>query len=359
MANWLIYGAAGYTGALIAQEAVKQGLQPILAGRGDNVRALADRLGLSARIFDLHDLQATEAGLAGVTLVLNCAGPFSATARSMIAACLARGVHYLDITGEIPVFEYAASQHAVARLRSVILCPGVGFDVVPTDCVAATLKAALPDATELALGFDSRSALSPGTAKTAVEGLAEGGWIRQGGQLTPVPLAYRVRTIDFGFGPKTAMTIPWGDVSTAWHSTGIPDIACYLASPPGFITTTRRLNRLRGLLRLKLVQRLLKWHVARTVHGPSEAKRASQTTAVWGEARNARGDTCTVRVETANGYSLTVHSALAIVARVMGMTTVEGGFYTPSRLCGPAFVESLPGSGKLVLTRAASESAVP
>ncbi|MBV8657391.1 MAG: saccharopine dehydrogenase NADP-binding domain-containing protein [Burkholderiales bacterium] len=350
MPNWLIYGAAGYTGRLIAMRAAKLGFNPILAGRGENVRALANSLGLQARIFDLNDTAATAAALKDITLVLNCAGPFSATAQPMIAACIGGGVHYLDITGEISVFEHAASLHETAKRRGVVLCPGVGFDVVPTDCVAATLKAAMPDATQLALGFDSRSALSPGTAKTAVEGLAEGGFVRKGGKMTPVPLAYRVRTIDFGFGPKTAMTIPWGDVSTAFHSTGIPDIECYMACPPKFATMTRRMNRLRWLLRMKPVQRLMKWNVNRTVRGPSEAKRASASTAVWGEVRNARGDVCTARIETANGYSLTVDSALAIVNYIAAQAVVEGGYYTPSRLCGPSLVETLPGSGKMVLT---------
>src|SRR3546814_3482070 len=122
-------------------------------------------------------------------LVLHCAGPFSATSAPMIEACLQAKAHYLDITGEISVFEHAQTQDARAKAAGIVVCPGVGFDVIPTDCVAAALKAALPDATHLALGFDSRSGFSPGTAKTSVEGLAQGGKVRENGHIRAVPLA--------------------------------------------------------------------------------------------------------------------------------------------------------------------------
>jgi short subunit dehydrogenase-like uncharacterized protein len=200
---------------LIAREAAGRGLKPTLAGRtAAKVEQLATTLGLQARVFDLGNAVATARSVEGMGLVLHCAGPFSATAAPMMAACLATHAHYLDITGEISVFEHARTLDAAARAAGIVICPGVGFDVIPTDCIAAALKAALPDATHLALGFDSRSGFSPGTAKTSVEGLAQGGKVRQDGRIMSVPLAYKTRRIDFGDGEKLAMTIPWGDVST-------------------------------------------------------------------------------------------------------------------------------------------------
>ena len=173
---WMIYGANGYTGELIAREAAGRDLKPVLAGRtAAKVEPLAASLGLQARVFDLGDAAATSKSVEGMVLVLHCAGPFSATAAPMMAACLATHAHYLDITGEISVFEHARTLDAAARAAGIVICSGVGFDVIPTDCVAAALKAVLPDATHLALGFDSRSGFSPGTAKTSVEGLAHGG----------------------------------------------------------------------------------------------------------------------------------------------------------------------------------------
>lgn len=345
--RWMIYGANGYTGELIAREAARRGLTPVLAGRRrESVEAPAHALGLEARAFGLDDAAALAAQIQGHALVLNCAGPFSATAAPMIEACLRERAHYLDITGEIAVFDHAQSLDARARDAGVVLCPGVGFDVIPTDCVAAALKAALPDATHLALGFDSRSGFSPGTAKTSVEGLAQGGKVRRGGKIVTVPLAYAVRRIDFGDGEKDAMTIPWGDVSTAYHTTGIPDIEVFIPGSPRMIASARRANWVRPLLGLAWVQKLIKAHIARTVKGPSEEKREQMPTFVWGEATNARGEKKTARIRTANGYSLTITGSLAVVEHLM-TARATGGAYTPARLVGADLVTRLPGSGPL------------
>lgn len=345
--NFLIYGANGYTGELIAREAVARGLRPTIAGRGAaRIEALGRELGLPIQVFGLDDPQALVKYIAGHSLVLNCAGPFSATAEPMMRACLSAGVHYLDITGEIEVFERAQSLGGHAKAKGVVLCPGVGFDVIPTDCVAAALKAALPDATHLALGFATGSGLSPGTAKTSVEGLAKGGKVRRNGVITTVPLAYKTRSIDFGAGPRSAMTIPWGDVSTAFHSTGIPNIEVFISAPPKLISATRKANWVRPLLGLGLVQSFLKSRIAKSVRGPDETAREKLTTLVWGEVTNARGDVRTARIQTANGYALTVTGSLAMVAHVLEHKP-EGGAYTPSKLAGAGLIERLPGSGTL------------
>lgn len=345
--KWMIYGANGYTGELIARDAVRRGLRPVLAGRSrDKVEALARELGLEARVFGLDDPARLLAQIKGHGLILHCAGPFSATAAPMIEACLRAGAHYLDITGEIAVFEHAQSLNERARAAGSVICPGVGFDVVPTDCVAAALKDALPDATHLALGFDSRSSFSPGTAKTSIEGLAQGGKVRCDGKIVSVPLAYRVRRIDFGAGEKLAMTIPWGDVSTAWHTTGIANIEVFIPGSAGMIRGARLANWIRPLLGLSFVQRLLKARIGKTVTGPDQAKRADQGTYVWGEARNARGESKVARVHTANVYSLTIDAALAVVGYLL-QTRPPGGAYTPARLLGADLVTHLPGSSEI------------
>lgn len=214
--HWMIYGANGYTGRLVAEQAQREGLTPLLGGRNPAaLHALGSQLGLECRVFDLGDPQACREALDQVKVVAHCAGPFSATSTPMIAACRAAGTHYVDITGEIAVFEQAHAGDAEAREAGIVVCPGVGFDVIPTDCLAACLKEALPDAQRLALGFDTGSGLSTGTAKTSVEGLKFGGKIRENGRLRDVPLGYKRRDIDFGRGLRHAVTIPWGDVATA------------------------------------------------------------------------------------------------------------------------------------------------
>ncbi|MBS0395896.1 MAG: saccharopine dehydrogenase NADP-binding domain-containing protein [Proteobacteria bacterium] len=347
--SWLLYGANGYTGELVAREAVRRGLRPVLAGRTRApVEALAAELGLEARVFALEGEASVATALAGARLVLHCAGPFSATAAPMIAGCLAAHAHYLDITGEIEVFERAQSLDAAARAAGVVLCPGVGFDVVPTDCVAACLREALPQATELALGFDGDSIMSRGTARTMVEGLAQGGCVRRDGRLVRVPLGYRARRIDFGAGEKLAMTIPWGDVSTAYHTTGIPNIEAYVPVSPRALAAVRRLRYVRPLLALGPVQGYLKRRIARRPPGPDEAQRAATPTRVWGEARAADGRTVSARLTTANGYSVTVHAALGVVERLLAGDAAPGAT-TPARLMGARYIESLPGSGRIAL----------
>ncbi len=347
---WMIYGANGYSGELIAREAARRGLKPVLAGRSAaKIQSLAATLGLETRVFDLGDAAATAKGVDGMGLVLHCAGPFSVTAKPMITACLAVRAHYLDITGEIAVFEYAQSLDAAARTAGIVLCPGVGFDVIPTDCLAATLKAALPDATHLALGFDSRSGFSPGTAKTAVEGMALGGKVRRDGQIIAVPLAYKTRRIDFGDGEKLAMTIPWGDVSTAFATTGIPNIEVYVPGSEAMVTQARRANWFRWALGFSVVQDFIKRRIDKTVKGPSEHKRDAQSTYVWGEVTNARGETRTGRIKTANGYSVTVAGALAVVEHLLRHNG-PGGATTPAALIGASLITTLPGSGPLVVT---------
>jgi short subunit dehydrogenase-like uncharacterized protein len=348
--QWMIYGANGYTGELIARGAAGRGLKPVLAGRtADKVEQLAASLGLQARVFGLEDPRSLSRCLEGIGLVLHCAGPFSATAAPMMAACLAAPAHYLDITGEISVFEHALALNEAAKTAGIVMCSGVGFDVIPTDCLAAALKAALPDATHLALGFDSRSDFSPGTAKTSIEGLAQGGKVRRDGLIISVPLAYKTRRIDFGNGEKLAMTIPWGDISTAYATTGIPNIEVYIPGSPRMMMRMRRAGRLRWLFGLGVVQRILKRRIAKTVKGPSVAERDAQPTYVWGEVANERGDKRTARIKTANGYSLTMDGALAVVEHLL-TNNVAGGAYTPAKLIGPDLVTRLPGSGPMQIT---------
>ena len=218
-AKWMIYGANGYTGHLIAVEAKRRGLKPVLAGRSaDPIHRLAAELGLPAQIFDLSDIVSSTAALSEIAVVANCAGPFTATSGPMIEACLKSRTHYLDITGEIEVFFAAQRRQEDAKSAGVLICPGVGFDVIPTDCIAAVLKEALPDATHLVLAFDAGGPMSPGTARTMAESLRlgqRGGRVRRNGMIEEVPLAHSWRRVDFEGGAATAIAIAWGDIATA------------------------------------------------------------------------------------------------------------------------------------------------
>lgn len=342
--DWLIYGANGYTGRMMAEEAVRQGLRPILAGRNAGaIEPLAKKLKLPVRAFALDNPTAVRAGLNNIGLVLHCAGPFSATSAPMLAACLDIKAHYLDITGEIDVFAHAHAQHERARKAGVVVLPGAGFDIVPTDCLAAMLKRELPDATSLVLAFDAGGGPSPGTAKTGVEGLGKGGRARINGELQRVPLAWKTRTFERDGNTRFAMTIPWGDVYTAFVSTGIPNIEVYLGVPPVTAQRLRRLRWLAPVLGSGPVQAWMKNRIRKSIPGPSQEQRAGSDTLVWGEVRNAAGDEVKAMLRTPNGYDLTVTAALGIVQRLLSEERPAGGYYTPSMLMGQDYVLGLPG----------------
>jgi short subunit dehydrogenase-like uncharacterized protein len=343
MADYLIYGANGYTGALTARMAVARGQRPILAGRNaPAVSALARELGLAHRIFELSDPGQLQAGLAGMNVVLHCAGPFAHTARAMAEGCLRGKVHYLDVTGEIAVFEMLAGRDAEAKAAGVMLLPGVGFDVVPSDCLAAHLKRRLPAATRLALGFQPLGGLSRGTATTMAENIHRGGAIRRGGVLTPVPAAWRTRTIDFGRGRTVAMTIPWGDIATAYRSTGIPNIEVYMASPWPQRLLARMSRYLGWLLGSGPVQRWLKRRIQARPPGPSDAQRERGRSLLWGEACDDHGGRVVSRLRGPEGYTLTALTSLAVVERVLA-GQAPPGFQTPSLAYGADFVLEIPG----------------
>jgi short subunit dehydrogenase-like uncharacterized protein len=256
----------------------------------------------------------------------------------MLDACLRNGVHYLDITGEIPVFEACAARDEEARARGIMVLPGVGFDVVPSDCLAAHLAARLPDATELALAFRGMGGLSRGTALTMAEGLGRPGAIRKDGRIVPVLPAHHTRTIDFGDGvPRLAVTIPWGDVSTAYHSTGIPNVVVYMAVHPKQLQSLKLARWLGPLFQTRFMQRKLAERIRAGRAGPSDAERARGVSLFWGEARNAAGTAVVSRLRAPEGYTLTAHTAVRVAEHVLAGRWTPG-FQTPSRAYGESLV---------------------
>lgn len=340
----LIYGANGYTGRLIVREALRVGLRPVLSGRNAaEVTALAAEHGLEARPCSLSDATALDATMAGCAVVLHCAGPFSSTGRPMADACLRNRVHYLDITGEISVFEGMAARTAEAEQAGVMLMPGVGFDVVPSDCLAAHLKRRLPSATWLTLAFNGGVGLSRGTATTMIQNIGMGGAVRRGGRITRVPAGWRTREIPYGDRPRLSVSIPWGDVATAWYSTGIANIEVYTATSRSAVRALRLSRYLGWLLTTAPVQRYLLGRVRAGAPGPSEQQRARAQAYLWGEAWDDDGRRVASRLRTPDGYTLTAITAVAAVRRVLG-GTAPAGYRTPSVAFGADFILEVEGA---------------
>ena len=344
-ATFLLYGANGFTARLIIDLAGSFGLVPVLAGRSAaKLKPLAEKHGLTYRVTDLSDIPALDALLLDIPVVLHCAGPFSKTAAPMQQACLRTGTHYLDITGEIDVFEHGMALHDEAIRQNVMLMSGVGFDVVPTDCMARYLHDRLPDATHLQLAFFTEGGgLSHGTAQTALEGLGGGGKVRRNGQIVLVPNADKTLTIDFGDGQiRPCMSIPWGDVSTAYHTTGIPNIETFIGSSAGQIRLAKLGNYLGGLLRNGAVRSFLQKQVTKRVTGPDESSRQRARTHVWGKVWNTQGRVIEARLHGPEGYTLTALTALTITRNVLNGDW-KAGYQTPAGLYGADLILEIDG----------------
>jgi saccharopine dehydrogenase (NAD+, L-lysine-forming) len=339
--RWLVYGANGYTGTLVARLAVAEGHTPLLAGRdGKAVRALAHELDLDHRAVPLTDPAALRRLLADVDAVAHCAGPFSATARPMVEACLDTGTHYLDITGETGVFELVYGRHDRAVAAGVVLLPGAGFDVVPTDCLAARLAAAMPDATSLDLAFLVGGGMSHGTLRTALEGIGSGGLRRVDGVLVRCAPGEPVREVPFPSGPATVAGVRWGDLVSAFRSTGIPTITTYTRLP-GPAGLTRALGApLRQAIRLGPVRAVVAAVARRAGPGPNAQTRAGTGCEVWAEVRGPSGAAASATLTGPNPYDLTADAVVRAVEQIGG---VRPGAHTPSSAFGARFVEELAG----------------
>jgi short subunit dehydrogenase-like uncharacterized protein len=334
--RWMIYGANGYTGQLLVQAAFARGLRPVLAGRSEaSVRAVAERFGMEYRIFDLQ-ADPIAIALRDVKGVLLAAGPFSVTSAPMLDACLRLGKHYLDVTAEFRVLEACYARDAEARAAGCVVMPGAAFSIVPSDCLAATLKSAMPDATHLEMAVASDSAMSRGTGLTAIEEFSNGAMIRHDHKLERVPLAYKELIAPFKNGKRRAVTVAWGDLSSAYRSTGIPNIDTYVAMPPMSAII------LKGLARSACIQAAIRKLVERFATGPKEHSRAKHPTQLWARVTDGRGRGIQATLETPNGYEMSAATALECLSRV-DRNLVGPGAWTPSQAFGAQFVSEFTG----------------
>ena len=343
-AKFLLYGATGYTGELMARAAVQRGLRPILAGRNAaTLQKLADELNLTYRVFDLNAPAALDEQLTDIDVVLNCAGPFTFTANALAQSCMRVHAHYLDIAGEVPEFQTLHKYDEAARTANIMLLPGVGFGIVPSDCFALHLKARLPGATQVSRAFQALVGVSRGTLLTTLKDLPHPGVVRQDGALVPMRAGAKKWRIDFGQGPVTAVTNPWrGDIFTAYYSTGIPTIKTYTVYPMALQILMALSAPMKGILSSATLQNFLKRQAQRQPAGPTAEERARGKTFMWGEAIDASGRRANAYLVGPEAYDFTVLTAFTIVERVLA-GEFQPGFHTPSQVYGADLVLSIPG----------------
>lgn len=340
----LLYGANGYTGKLIAELSPVYNLYPILAGRKkEAILSLADRYSLPNIIVDLNDTEVLEKALQEVALVIHAAGPYQFTAKQMVEACLKTRTHYLDINGDIAVFEMLKGYDEQASKAGIMIMPGVGFDVVPTDCIALLLKKRMPEAVSLKLAFGSQGGgLSHGTATTMVNKLGEGGAVRKDGRIIKSPIGKKEMWVDFGVKKLFVMSIPWGDISTAYVTTGIPDIETYTAISPAVYNALKLQPLFNWILRTSAIRNFIKKKIDERPAGPDKDSRSKSSVLVWGQVANAAGKTVIARLSGPDGYTMTAHSSLIIARNVLN-ENYSPGFQTPAKVYGEDVVMEVPG----------------
>ena len=335
MKKIVIYGSYGYTGKLISEIAAGSDIPVILSGRNEQeLKIQSDELGLPYKKASLDSDEEMDALLGDATVVIHCAGPFINTWNAMAQACLRNRCHYLDITGEITVFESLKAVSENFSEHGLMAMPGVGFDVVPTDCISSYLHHLIPDATSLELAFMGLgSGVSRGTARTMIENLGAGGYVRRDGELKSVPSAFKTKVIDFVVKKRSAVSIPWGDISTAYTSTGIRDITVYMAADKNLIRAMRWSNYFRSLLRTETVKNILNKKVNRGSKGPDKNQRKTGKSFIWGRVKSNKGDVAEAVYQTAEGYRLTAEFSWLIAEKVV-RGEVKPGYQTPSSLYG-------------------------
>ncbi len=348
--SFLLYGANGYTGQLITKIMNEYGVKPILAGRRkEALEPMAKAINTSYHVADLDDNAALDAALNDVSVVLHAAGPFKRTAKPMIEACLRNKKHYIDITGEIEVYEMAKKYDDAGKKAGIMIMPGVGFDVVPTDCIALFLKNKLSDANELKLAFASLGGrLSHGTATTMAEGAGRMSAERRDGKIVPVPLGHKGMMVDFGVKKIFVMTIPWGDISTAYTTTGIPNIQTYTGISPKTFKMLKYQSLFNWLLRTSFMRNRELKKIKSRPAGPSDEQRAKSASAVWGEVKNSKGEKATARLTGPDGYTMTAHTALIIAKKIME-GNFKPGYQTPAGCYGADLIMEVPGTKREML----------
>jgi len=331
----IIYGSYGYTGKIIAHECKAKKLNVILAGRNkEALQKQSEETGYPFEVVDISDNSSLKNLLKKGAVVIHCGGPFQYTASSMAQACLESKTHYTDITGEHQVFELLAGYDQKAKKAGIMMMPGTGFDVVPSDCLALHLKNRLPSATHLQLAFTmSKGGLSRGTSKTMTEGLGNGSLIRKDGKLASINLGEKVLEVDFGTFKAAALNIPWGDISTAWRSTGIPNIEVYTGATDSMIRNAKISKYFNWLLRQRWVKNYMLKKIDKKPAGPSEERRNTGRSFLWGKVWDANGKECITRLETVSGYTLTAKTAVLIAEKILS-GNFKPGYQTPAMAYG-------------------------
>ena len=344
--QWMIYGATGYTGQLVVEEAIRRGHRPIIAGRNpEKLDILAEKYDLDYAAFRLDDEKTIAEAIADVDIVYHAAGPFIHTSEPMIRACLATKTHYLDITGEISVFERTYSYDDAARKVGIALISGAGFDVIPSDCLGAYVAGKIVGATHLDTGIFGFAGASAGTTKSMIEMLPSGWYSRRNGQLVK---ASGIETLHLKLpdgSVQQALSAPWGDLSVSYRTTGIPNITSYVAiKPPIHILAQIGYPIASLILKSGAIRGMVNSLAERFMTGPDEATRLNSQSFIYASASNPAGQIASAWLTTLEPYQYTAKVAILAIERLAELNPI--GALSPVQAFGVDFTLEVEGTSR-------------
>ncbi|MVA37363.1 saccharopine dehydrogenase family protein [Agrobacterium vitis] len=318
MKKMMIYGATGYTGRMVAEHAKSAGIQVVLAGRSEGALVkLAIEHGVECRVFALDDADTIDQNLLGISVLLNCAGPFMRTAKPLMEASIRKGMHYLDTAAELDSYRLAELLDGDARAAGVMLMPGGGGSVAMLGSLAGHAVARVQNPRKIQIAMHVAGGMSRGSAISATENMTAETLARVDGEL--VTVANSIRKFDFGQGAVDSFQVTLPDLITIWRATGVPDIETFVhVTGNGFPT---------GDLSL-------------LPDGPTEEERLANRYQAIVEVTDVQGNVFRSLLDTVNGYSFTAIAVAEAGRRVLA-GEARPGFQTPAGLFGKGFAETI------------------
>ncbi|MEU4558661.1 saccharopine dehydrogenase [Actinoplanes sp. NPDC023936] len=221
MVKVAVFGAYGHTGRFVVAELVARGFEPVPLGRRDA---------------SVEDPESLDRALRGVAAVINCAGPFAATAGPLVAAAVRAGIGYVDVAAEIEANVDTFSHFtAPAREAGIVVVPAMAFFGGLGDLLATALLEGSSAADEIHIGY-GLSSWHP-TAGTVASGAVSrerrgGRRVRfAGGRLEYHDDELPVVEWEFSepFGPRKVISeFSMADVVTVPSHLEVPVVRCYM-----------------------------------------------------------------------------------------------------------------------------------
>ena len=325
----LIYGAAGYTGKIIAARAKELGLDFEIAGREqDKIQDLSSELEVAYHVFTVEDENGWKTALADKKVLINAAGPFKFTAVQAMTACLRSGVHYLDISAELDTYQLAESMDMKAKEANIQLIAGAGL-FVSYDALAVYVAGKVTNPQKLSVGFRHFGGFSRGSVISSKNIADLGILIRKDNEIIVNPHA-GPKVFRFVDRKEECLPTPLGGIVLSYRSTKIPNIEEFFS--------------------LKLPAAGLPDLNPETLpDGPTAEERGAGRNGLAAEVVGENGELFRAAVDAPSGYTLTPLSVVAVANRILN-NDFKIGYQSPGSAYGISILSDIPDTRLIDIT---------